>query len=336
MSLYSFRKSQVDAAAAGEAVTPDAAGQPAAEAATPAQPAFDAPTAASATASATPPEYTSPEPMTSEAVAPAPAPAAPEQTSARVARPNAQTRIGRVLHMDAAEAFGASPEAFHAWVAANLDLAGEPTGQSWTDMTTDRRADGSPWPLVAAGPTGLGIFEAEAGESTAACLGRLVTSMVEVGATTAVWLAGEPRPEHAAVVAWLNASGADIQVYLVKVAAIRIDDSIPAPVLTTVVRPGRVSDESLPSRAEPEPEPDPVPESRISRMMATAAAVEPAAPAQDDGASEPAAAESSPPAEPEPAAEAFEARTSALLSDTGRRSSDWTRRALGLRSDEQS
>jgi hypothetical protein len=66
----------------------------------------------------------------------------------------------------------------------------------------------------------------------------------------AIWIVAEPRPEHVTAMAWLNeASGADF--YLVKVQAIRIDDSPAAPLLTLIVGPsegakevGRVKQES--------------------------------------------------------------------------------------------
>jgi hypothetical protein len=66
----------------------------------------------------------------------------------------------------------------------------------------------------------------------------------------AIWIVAEPRPEHVTAMAWLNeASGANF--YLVKVQAIRIDDSPAAPLLTLIVGPsegakevGRVKQES--------------------------------------------------------------------------------------------
>jgi hypothetical protein len=55
---------------------------------------------------------------------------------------------------------------------------------------------------------------------------------------TLLWIVAEPRPEHVAAVAWLNEStGADF--FLVKVEAVRIGDSLVAPMLTLIVGPSK-------------------------------------------------------------------------------------------------
>jgi hypothetical protein len=60
--------------------------------------------------------------------------------------------------------------------------------------------------------------------------------MVAVGAKTAIWVVAEPRSEHVSTIAWLNESAA-ASFYLLKIEAIRIGDSPPAPLLTLVVGP---------------------------------------------------------------------------------------------------
>ena len=55
----------------------------------------------------------------------------------------------------------------------------------------------------------------------------------------AIWIVSNPRPEHVTAVAWLNeSSSAD---FMVKVEAVRIGDSLAAPLFTLIVGP---SDES--------------------------------------------------------------------------------------------
>ena len=67
-------------------------------------------------------------------------------------------------------------------------------------------------------------------------LGQLVTYLAAFDAEAAVWVVAEARPEHVQAVAWLNESTA-AAFYLVKVEAVRIGDSAPAPVFTLVVGP---------------------------------------------------------------------------------------------------
>ncbi|HIG73521.1 MAG TPA: DUF4268 domain-containing protein [Bacteroidetes bacterium] len=67
-------------------------------------------------------------------------------------------------------------------------------------------------------------------------LGQIVTYLAAFDAEAAVWVVANARPEHVQAVAWLNESTA-ASFYLVKVEAVRIGDSAPAPVFTLVVGP---------------------------------------------------------------------------------------------------
>jgi hypothetical protein len=80
------------------------------------------------------------------------------------------------------------------------------------------------------------IIENQLEKSNHDHLGKLLTYFAAMEARAAVWIVAEPRPEHVAVIAWLNeSSSADF--YLVKVEAVRIGTSPPAPLLTLIVGP---------------------------------------------------------------------------------------------------
>jgi hypothetical protein len=75
-------------------------------------------------------------------------------------------------------------------------------------------------------------------------LGQLLTYLVNLEASTAIWVTTEPRPEHQKVIDWLNEStGADLSFFLVKVEASRIGNSPYAPLFTVVARPDDQSKE---------------------------------------------------------------------------------------------
>ena len=57
-----------------------------------------------------------------------------------------------------------------------------------------------------------------------------------MGARVAIWIVSDPRPEHIAAITWLNESSA-ANFYLLKIEAIQIGDSLPAPLLTVIVGP---------------------------------------------------------------------------------------------------
>ena len=73
-------------------------------------------------------------------------------------------------------------------------------------------------------------------------LGKLLTYLVAMGADTAIWIVSEPRPEHVSTISWLNES-CSVSFYLLKVEAVKIGDSLPAPLLTMVVGPSEESRE---------------------------------------------------------------------------------------------
>ena len=73
-------------------------------------------------------------------------------------------------------------------------------------------------------------------------LGKLLTYLVGLQARKAIWIVSDPRPEHIAVISWLNeSSSADF--YLLKLEAIQIGDSQPAPLLTKIAEPSQEIDD---------------------------------------------------------------------------------------------
>jgi hypothetical protein len=226
------------------------------------------------------------------------APAA-EQATVTPATPST-LGIGRLRRIEAAAAFGSTSEQLRIWLARNMDAVGEVTGHAWAAAVADRSASGAPTSLIGTAPEGRAVFEADPSESSSESLGRLITALVESGATTGVWLAADPRPEHVAAVAWLNASS-EASFYFIQLEAVRIDDSAPAPWMTLVVRPGRdeSEDSNMPAPVE----------------AASSVAVPPAA--EPDSATVDAADETR------------ESSTlDDLVGDTGRRADDWRRIAL--------
>jgi hypothetical protein len=69
-------------------------------------------------------------------------------------------------------------------------------------------------------------------------LGKLLTYLVNLDASTAIWVTAEARSEHQKVVDWLNEyASADLSFFLVKVEVVRIGDSAPAPLFSIAAGP---------------------------------------------------------------------------------------------------
>ena len=70
-----------------------------------------------------------------------------------------------------------------------------------------------------------------------------------IGAKAAIWIVADPRPEHISAISWLNESSS-ASFYLLKLEAVRIEDSPPAPLLTLIVGSSEESQELAKQRRE--------------------------------------------------------------------------------------
>jgi len=123
------------------------------------------------------------------------------------------------------------------WLEENIDVLGEAVDITLTSPEREQNAGSFSVDLVAEDSSGEPVVvENQLGKTDHDHLGKLLTYMVSREAKTAIWVAAEPRPEHVKAVAWLNES-TDSSFFLLKIEAIQIGDSPPAPLLTLVVGP---------------------------------------------------------------------------------------------------
>ncbi|MGF1504175.1 MAG: DUF4268 domain-containing protein [Anaerolineae bacterium] len=130
------------------------------------------------------------------------------------------------------EAYGFTP-----WLEENLDVLGDAIGLELANAEREQAAGTFSVDLVAEDLAGNPvIIEIQLGKSDHDHLGKLLTYQVAFQASTAIWLVSDPRPEHVAVINWLNEASSG-SFYMVKVEAVRIGESAPAPLLTEIVGP---------------------------------------------------------------------------------------------------
>jgi frataxin-like iron-binding protein CyaY len=126
---------------------------------------------------------------------------------------------------------------FTKWLKDNIDVLGDAIDLELTDPEIDQAAGDFVVDLVAETQEGAPVvIENQFGGSDHDHLGKLITYLTAIEAGAAIWIVEKPRPEHVAAVAWLNASSSG-RFYLVKLEAVRIDTSNPAPLLTLIVGP---------------------------------------------------------------------------------------------------
>jgi Domain of unknown function (DUF4268) len=130
---------------------------------------------------------------------------------------------------------------FTTWLQENLDVLNDTVDVSVSTARREQTAGDFSVDLVAEDVAGdLVVIENQLERSDHDHLGKLLTYLVAIGAKTGIWIVADPRPEHVRTISWLNESSS-ASFYLLKVEAIRIGDSTPAPLLTLILGPSEVT-----------------------------------------------------------------------------------------------
>ena len=145
--------------------------------------------------------------------------------------------IGKIERVPLREVWRHEAQDFTRWLEGNLDALSDVLDITLSGPVREQPAGTFSVDLVAEDESGSAvIIENQFGKSDHDHLGKLVTYLTVIDARAAVWIVSDPRPEHIAAITWLNESSA-AAFYLVKLEAIRIADSSPAPLLTLIVGP---------------------------------------------------------------------------------------------------
>ncbi len=148
-----------------------------------------------------------------------------------------ETGIGRIQRVALRRVWSHEAHDFTTWLETNIDVLAEATGLKLDGVERERSAGAFSVDLIAEDEDGRAVvIENQLEKSDHDHLGKLLTYLVAMQARRAVWIVADPRPEHVGAIAWLNeSSSADF--FLLKLEAIRIGDSEPAPLLTQIVGP---------------------------------------------------------------------------------------------------
>lgn len=151
---------------------------------------------------------------------------------------DAMSEIGRISEVPIRDVWAHEARDFTNWLATDgiehltdqlgLQLADAATEQPEGDLFADIVATDSEGRTV--------VIENQLERTDHGHLGQVVTYLAIEGAQAAIWISPEPRAEHVRSVEWLNEQ-TDTDVWLVRVSAIRIGDSQPAPQFTVVAGP---------------------------------------------------------------------------------------------------
>lgn len=145
--------------------------------------------------------------------------------------------IQKISRIPLRTAFPHEARDFTRWLEENIDVLNDCLDISLSNAERERNAGDFSVDIVAEDESGAKvIIENQLEKSNHDHLGKLITYLVAMEAKSAVWIVSDPRPEHVSAITWLNESST-ADFYLLKLEAIKIGDSAPAPLLTLIVGP---------------------------------------------------------------------------------------------------
>ncbi len=150
---------------------------------------------------------------------------------------NSVANIGRLKRVPLREVWAHEAYDFTTWLQKNIDILTLETGIEFDSVDREQSTGAFNVDLVAEDAAGAKIIiENQLGKSDHDHLGKVLTYLAATNASTAIWIVADPRAEHVAAVSWLNDSSSG-DFYLLKVEAVQIGDSQPAPLITRIVGP---------------------------------------------------------------------------------------------------
>ncbi len=126
---------------------------------------------------------------------------------------------------------------FTQWLEANIDVLNDVLDINLINAEREKSAGDFSIDLVAEDEeNNIVIIENQLEKSDHKHLGQIITYLTSLKASKAIWIVPEARPEHVQAIAWLN-QFSDVGFYIIKIEAVKIDESLPAPLLTLIIGP---------------------------------------------------------------------------------------------------
>lgn len=145
--------------------------------------------------------------------------------------------IGKIQRVPIREVWKSESYNFTPWLRDNIDLLNDILDISLSSAESEQSAGAFSVDIVAEDESGNPvIIENQFGKSDHDHLGKLLTYLTMIESKIAIWIVEEAKSEHISTIAWLNESST-ASFYLIKVEAVKIGNSEPAPLLTLIVGP---------------------------------------------------------------------------------------------------
>ncbi len=147
--------------------------------------------------------------------------------------------VGKLQFVDPREMWKHEALHFTKWLFDNCDVLNEQVGLSLSPIEKEKSVGPFNVDIMAEDASGRAvIIENQLEKTDHDHLGKVLTYLSNLGAKVAIWISTDPRPEHVAAVDFLNeVVPRDTEFYLLKIQAIKIGLSEPAPLFTIVAGP---------------------------------------------------------------------------------------------------
>ena len=147
--------------------------------------------------------------------------------------------IKRLEYVDVRKIWENEARDFTRWLAENIEFLNEKLGFTLSVQETERQIGNFNVDIFCEDEQGNSvIIENQLEKTDHSHLGQILTYAVGAAASTVIWISTSPRPEHEAVIQWLNeVTPVDMKWYLFKLDAVKIGSSAVAPLFTQVVGP---------------------------------------------------------------------------------------------------
>ncbi len=145
--------------------------------------------------------------------------------------------IGKIKRVPLRDVWRHEARDFTVWLEENVDVLNDLLDINLS--SAEREQSAGSFKLDIRGEDDQGnivVIENQLERSDHDHLGKLLTYLTSFEAKIAIWIVSDARPEHIKAIAWLNESST-ASFYLVKVDAIQIGDSEPAPLMTLITGP---------------------------------------------------------------------------------------------------
>lgn len=144
----------------------------------------------------------------------------------------ASSTIGKLKWVSLHTVFQYEAHDITTWLAGNIDALCERLDLDLSDVRCEQRADPSRGYLVATDRYGdLVVIESLLERGDHDDFARLIIGLSATRAKTAIWIVDDPQPEQIVAFNWLN-ERSSAAFYLVRIEAVQIGDSEPAPFFT--------------------------------------------------------------------------------------------------------